>query len=314
MATLQLLLGLAGLLIGSDIAVRGSVSLAHRWGWPSWVTGLLLLALGTSLPELFVCIASAPLYPGLAVGNIFGSNAFNVGMVLGLTLILKGSARLNVKSVRLATLMPLTVCTIATFALPSMVQSDYWLSLFMLGGYVMMVLISIAGRSELQEEDAADPPTAWPLSLAFATTIGGFVMLAYSSKWFLVGALDLADAFGWKEGFAGFVITAVGTSAPELFTSVRALRLGHAGAVFGNVVGSNAFNLMVAGGVTGVLAEVTVPQEGLREQLWVNLGFMVVLLIPALFTTRKRELSIRTYQVMGAFLMSSYFAAAWVIQ
>ncbi len=314
MATLHLLLGLAGLLIGSDVAVRGSVSLAHRWGWPSWVTGLLLLALGTSLPELFVCIASAPEYPGLAAGNIFGSNAFNVGMVLGLTLILKGSARLNVRSVRLATLMPLTVCTVLVFQVLNIEQSAYWLSAIMLLGYLIMVLISVLGHSELQVHDDAAPPTDWPITLALAATLLGFLLLAFSSEWFLIGALELADHFGWREGFAGFIITAVGTSAPELFTSVRALRLGHAGAVFGNVVGSNAFNLMVAGGLVGLMADVEIPADGVRPQLWVNLVFMLVLLVPALITTRKREISVRGYKVMGSLLMSSYFVAAWVIQ
>jgi cation:H+ antiporter len=314
MATLHLLLGLVGLLIGSDIAVRGSVSLAHRWGWPSWVTGLLLLALGTSLPELFVCIASAPQYPGLAVGNIFGSNAFNVGMVLGLTLLLKGDARLNVRSVRLATLAPLMVCTGLAFLLPGMGLESYWTTSVMLVGYLIMVLISIAGRKELQVHDDAAPPTDWPVSLALAATLSGFLLLAYASQWFLDGALTLADMLGWKEGFAGFVITAVGTSAPELFTSMRALRLGHAGAVFGNVVGSNAFNLMVAGGFVGLLAEVEVPQEGLMGQLWVNLGFMLVLLVPTLFTTPRRELSVRAYQVMGTALGLAYFLSAWAIQ
>lgn len=314
MATLHLLLGLAGLLIGSDVAVRGSISLASRWGWPSWVTGLLLLALGTSLPELFVCIASAPEYPGLAVGNIFGSNAFNVGMVLGMTLVLKGRARLNVKSVRLATLMPLFVCTLLTFMLPGMEQALYWMSVLMLFGYLIMVLISIAGHKELQVHDDAAPEKIWPVSLALAATLFGFLVLAFSSQWFLSGALEFADRFGWKEGFAGFVITAVGTSAPELFTSIRALRLGHAGAVFGNVVGSNAFNLMVAGGVVGLMAEVEVPEEGLRPQLWVNLAFMLVLLVPALVTTRRREISTRAYKAMGFTLMTSYFVAAWVIQ
>lgn len=314
MATLHLLLGLAGLLIGSDVAVRGSISLASRWGWPSWVTGLLLLALGTSLPELFVCIASAPEYPGLAAGNIFGSNAFNVGMVLGMTLILKGSARLNVKSVHLATLMPLTVCTLLTFLLPGLGLDLYWTSSVMLIGYAIMVLISIAGHKELQVHDDAAPEKILPVTIALAATLFGFLMLAFASQWFLEGALELADRFGWKEGFAGFVITAVGTSAPELFTSVRALRLGHAGAVFGNVVGSNAFNLMVAGGVVGLMAEVEVPEEGLRPQLWVNLGFMIVLLVPALVTTRRREISIRAYKILGFALIGSYFVAAWVIQ
>jgi cation:H+ antiporter len=278
------------------------------------VTGLLLLALGTSLPELFVCIASAPEYPGLAAGNIFGSNAFNVGMVLGMTLILKGSARLNVKSVRLATLMPLTACTLLTFLLPSLGLELYWLSVVMLFGYAIMVLISIAGRKELQVHDDAAPATILPVSLALAATLFGFLVLAFSSQWFLDGALEFADRFGWKEGFAGFIITAVGTSAPELFTSIRALRLGHAGAVFGNIVGSNAFNLMVAGGVVGLMAKVEVPKEGLQSQLWVNLAFMVVLLVPSLVTTRRREMSIRAYQTMGFTLMASYFVAAWVIQ
>ena len=314
MASLHLLLGLAGLLIGSDIAVRGSISLASHWGWPSWVTGLLLLALGTSLPELFVCIVSAPQYPGLAAGNIFGSNAFNVGVVLGITLVLKGHARLNVQSVRLATLMPLLVCTLFTFLLPDMGLGLYWLSVLMLIGYLIMVLLSIAGHKELQVHDDAAPATILPVSMALAATLFGFLMLAFASRWFLDGALEFADRFGWKEGFAGFIITAVGTSAPELFTSIRALRLGHAGAVFGNVVGSNAFNLMVAGGLVGLMAEVEVPKEGLRPQLWVNLGFMLVLLVPALVTTRRREMSIRAYKILGLILMAAYFVAAWAIQ
>lgn len=314
MAYLHLLLGLGGLLLGSDLAVRGSVALAHRWGWPSWVTGLLLLALGTSLPELFVCIASAPDYPGLAAGNIFGSNAFNVGVVLGATMLLKGDARLNVHSVRLPTLMPLVFGSLMAFTLIGMPRENYGFSLLFLLFYAVMILVSIALRKkDLQSADEAAPDTHWNLPVALAGTAAGFLLLAFSSKWFLVGALSLAETLGWQEGFAGFIITAIGTSAPELFTSVRALRLGHAGAVFGNVVGSNAFNLLMAGGTVGLLAKVQVPQEGLAPQLVVNMAATAILLFPALATTRMRELSIKTYQVMGCLLMVSYLGTAWWI-
>lgn len=311
---LYLLLGLGGLLLGSDVAVRGSVALAHRWNWPGWVTGLLLLALGTSLPELFVCIASAPEYPGLATGNIFGSNAFNVGLVLGLTLILKGDSHLNARSVRLPALLPLAFGSLMAFTLLDMPLALYPASVLFLLAYAAMIMVSIAARgSDLQEEDDAAPDTHWNLPIALSATAGGFLMLAFSSSWFLDGALGLADTLGWAEGFAGFIITAVGTSAPELFTSVRALKLGHAGAVFGNVVGSNAFNLLMAGGSVGLLAKVQVPQEGLLPQLLINLVATAVLMLPAILTTPKRELSIRTYQVMGALLVGGYFVGAFWI-
>jgi len=314
MAYLYLLLGLAGLLIGSDLAVRGSVSLAHRWGWPSWVTGLLLLALGTSLPELFICIASAPEHPGLAAGNIFGSNAFNVGIVLGAALVLKGSARLDVHAVRLPTLMPLVFGSLVTFILIDAPQEIYFFSFLLLIAYAAMIGISILLRGDdLREDEDAAPTAVFIFPVAIGLTAVGFMLLAYASTWFLNGALDIANQFGWKEGFAGFIITAIGTSAPELFTSVRALKLGHAGAVFGNVVGSNAFNLLVAGGFVGLLAEVQMPQEGLRAQILLNLIATGVLLIPGILTNKNRELSIKAYQGMGLLLIGGYFAGAyWV--
>ncbi|MDA0667001.1 MAG: hypothetical protein O3A95_03110 [Planctomycetota bacterium] len=314
MAYLYLLLGLAGLLIGSDLAVRGSISLAHRWGWPGWATGLLLLAVGTSLPELFISIASAPEHPGLALGNIFGSNAFNVGVVLGAALLLKGSARLDVHAVRLPTLLPLVFGSLAAFLLIGAPQEIYFLSFLFLVAYGVMIRLSIALRGDdLREDEEAAPTKVFNFPLALALTAAGFLLLAFASTWFLNGALDIANQLGWKEGFAGFIITAIGTSAPELFTSVRALKLGHAGAVFGNVVGSNAFNLLVAGGFIGLLADVQAPQEGLSALVMVNMIATLVLIIPGILTNKNREISIKAYQGMGVLLIGGYLAGAfWV--
>lgn len=288
--------------------------MAHRWHWPSWVTGLVLLALGTSLPELFVCIASAPEYPGLAMGNIFGSNAFNVGMVLGLVLVLKGRVRLQTESVRLVTVLPLALCSLAVFALPSLPLDRYGWTLLFLVGYLAMVLLSVRGKEPMHVHDDAAPAKDWKVGPAAALTLLGFALLSFSSDFFLDGALSLADHFGWKEGFAGFILTAVGTSAPELFTSVRALRLGHAGAVFGNVIGSNAFNLMIAGALVGPLATVEVPSVGLAAQLWSNLAFTAVLVIPLAFRMRPGATPVVLHRATGVMLMAGYLVAAWAIQ
>ena len=88
------ILGLVGLLLGSHWAVGGSLRLAEKWVWPTWVAGILLLALGTSLPELFVVLGSLPSYPQFAFATVMGSNGFNVGIVLGLLLLLFGDANI----------------------------------------------------------------------------------------------------------------------------------------------------------------------------------------------------------------------------
>ncbi|MHC4836666.1 MAG: sodium:calcium antiporter [Planctomycetota bacterium] len=313
MAVLYLLLGLGGLLLGSDLAVRGSVSLAHRFGWPSWMTGLVLLALGTSLPELFVSATSAGEHPELAFGNIFGSNAFNVGLVLGAALIFKGQAPLHARSVGLPSLIPLLFGSILIFFIEAAGQSLMLLGVALLLAYVAMTTLAVLGRGELEKEGDASPSNIWSLGPATLGTLAGFVVLAFAARFFLDGALEIADDLGWSEGFAGFIITAAGTSAPELFTSLRALRLGHAGAIFGNVVGSNAFNLLIAGGTVCLIAPSGSDFRGLDPQLWVNLACTMVLLVPAVVHPAWRELSMRADRFVGGLLCAGWLVAAlWI--
>ena len=310
MALLYLALGLAGLSFGSDLAVRGSVAVAHRFRWPTWITGLVLLALGTSLPELFVSAVSAPEHPGLATANIFGSNGFNAFVVLGVILTLKGEQRLHATAVRRATLIPLTLGSIAAFSLLVVPLEAYrWGTLFLIG-YLWMILASVRGREAEAEEELAAAPE-WGFPRASAATLAGFVLLAVAAKSFLEGALGVAMWFGWSDGFVGFLLAAVGTSAPELFTSVRALRLGHVRAVFGNVVGSNAFNLLLAGGVVSLLARTEVPKVDLAPQLWTNALATFVLLLPALVTGRRRIVMPRVFATCGFLLVLLYLGSVW---
>lgn len=325
MDLLYLFLGLGGLLAGAEMAVGGSLGLAKRWGWPSWVAGVILLALGTSLPEFFVALASAPQHPGLALGTVFGSNAINVGGVLGLMLIVQGKNGIPLRDVRPETLFALLAGSALAFFAFGEAEIDVAVSWLMLGLFVFVLGSSLRGGAASAETEKPDgkldlgefvvgegEEELAPLWRSGLLAIAGFAMLALASNWFLRGALSLADMLGWGTGFAGFLIAAAGTSAPEFFTSIQAMRKGHAGAVFGNVLGSNAFNLLLVGGTTGVLAEVAIQPTEINPQLWTNLAACAVLAVPLLIR-REGGRRTRTGVMSGFLLMGGWVAAAYWI-
>ena len=320
MAALHLLLGLGGLLIGSELAVLGSVGLARIWGWPSWLTGLLLLALGTSLPEFFVCVAAAPDHPTLALGNVFGSNAFNVGVVWALALVTQRRARLPSLGLGSPASFPLLIASLAAFWIFGGAEARVWGGPLLVLGYLWILWVSLRPgiasllnkrepAPQLQSEDPASPPPPLPRSLLLA--LGGFGLLALSSDLFLDGALEAAEWFGWEEGLAGYLITAVGTSAPELFTSLRAVRHGHAEAVYGNLLGSNAFNLLLAGGAVALLAGQPLDREPVRVQLFLNLAATLMLLSPAVRRKGAAPASSTAVLAGGLLLVATYLVGAW---
>lgn len=341
MDLLYLFLGLVGLLVGAEMAVGGSLGLAKVWGWPSWVAGVILLALGTSLPEFFVAVASAPEYPGLALGTVFGSNAINVGGVLGLMLVLQRSDGIPMRDARPATLIALLLGSALAFGAFHDAEIHRFASVGLLVLFVVVLWTSLkggaasdgAGASESSsngarsdasqsEQDRVDlaeyvvgdgseaaPAPIWRSALL---AISGFALLAVASKGFMIGALSLAEILGWGAGFAGFLIAALGTSAPELFTSVQAMRKGHSGAVFGNVLGSNAFNLLLVGGTTGILARAPIDPAEIQPQLWINLAACAVLALPTMIP-RQGGRRTKTGVWGGALLMASYVAAAYWI-
>jgi cation:H+ antiporter len=255
---LNLAIGLTGLLLGSEFAVRGSLGLARHWGWPDWLAGLLLLSLGTSLPELFVSVAAASEHPLTSLGNVFGSNAFNTGMVLGAALLFSEKQGLPLPNHRTPGTRTVLWASffVCIFGFNFIGGAEGSPNISVLFGAALLLAYCWVLRRALKSGDSgtqspvSDKGTGLPVLL----TLGGFILLAFSSGWFLNGALGLAAQFGWKDGFAGYLIAAVGTSAPELFTCIRAVRHRSAGAVYGNILGSNAFNLLVVGGASTVVA------------------------------------------------------------
>ncbi|HJM38876.1 MAG TPA: hypothetical protein QGG59_02040 [Planctomycetota bacterium] len=319
MALLNLAIGLGGLLLGSEFAVRGSMALARRWGWPDWLAGLLLLALGTSLPELFVSVAAATEHPLTSLGNVFGSNAFNTGIVLGAALLFSKKAGLPLPNHRTpgtrtmvwaSSLVFLSGFNMFHFGGGSETKS---LSLPIFAGIALLMAYGWVLRCALKSGDSGMKPadSEKGLTLSILLTLGGFLLLAVSSNWFLEGALGLGKKLGWEDGFAGFLIAAVGTSAPELFTCIRAVRQGSSGAVYGNILGSNAFNLLIVGGASTVVAGGIQFSGDTQLQATINLLLSLVLFWIWAFRGLGRS---KISHHLGLPLILAYLLSAWWVQ
>ena len=311
MFALQFFGGLFGLLLGADMAVGGCMRLARRWNLPPWVTGMLLLALGTSLPEFFVGLSASAEHPGLALGTVFGSNAVNVGGVFALMLIFAKKG-IPLREAGIPTTFALVLGSGLAFwafskPTPSVVASSVLLGLF---AFVIWTILR-DGRRRNNTDPVSSMKESFLTSLLLA--MGGFVLLAFSTTFFIDGALGFADFFGWREGFVGYVVAALGTSAPEMFTSIGAVRRGHPGVVFGNILGSNTFNLLMVGGTVGLMAGVPIDVISIRPQLWVNLVASLVLLMPLLCRWDESRGRTKTAFWMGLLLFLAYFiAAGWI--
>jgi len=298
---LNLLLGLVGLVAGAELAVHGALGLARHWRWPTWLCGLLLLALGTSLPEFFVSLQAVAEHPALSFGNVFGSNAFNAGVVLAMGLLLVRRRGLPVQGFReagLLTLLGVSILTAYLFGRGSL-PSPLW-GLAYLAAYPLVLRGAIHRAADDTGEGFEIEPN--PV-LKAALMITGFVLLALASNRFLEGSLAVAAHFGWSDGIAGFLIAAIGTSAPELFTTMSALRRGRREAVLGNVLGSNLFNLLVVGGTITLLAGRGASAEmQLARHAWMNLGASLLLLVAALLGKRPRAAVVLAVLFLGAYL------------
>ncbi len=304
---LVFILGLVGLLFGSHWAVGGALRLAEKWGWPAWVAGILLLALGTSLPELFVVLGSLPGYPQFALATVMGSNGFNVGIVLGLLLLLLGDSNICRGGGRWGLLSLLLLGSFIASQAFRNPEALVWPSLRAMGiCLIFLYAAAIFMLFRAGDKESVVSQNFHPLSFALFQTLGGFALLAFASGFFLDGSLQLAARIGWTEGFAGFFIAAVGTSSPELFTCWQVMRKGHPEAVYGNILGSNLFNLLLVGGLVAV-SGATPDSSAVSGPLAVNAGAALALVVvPLVLRFPQAALSRAT----GAILLLAYFYSA----
>ncbi|SLN74380.1 calcium/sodium antiporter [Oceanibacterium hippocampi] len=279
--------GLIILLIGGEFLVRGAVAISERFGVSKMMIGLTVVAIGTSLPELVVCVLAAlDDAPGIAVGNVVGSNIANVLLVLGAPALIMPlvcdhrAAQRDGLYLFGATLLFAIVCATG--------QIDRWAGFGFLAILAGILILSYRravksndnSLAQATEEFEAVMPRSLLSSLASVGT--GVVGLVLGSKLLVDGAIDLAHIAGVSEEVIGLTLVALGTSLPELATSVVAALRRHADVAMGNVIGSNLFNTLGIMGATTIVQPVPIPRSIMSFDIWVMIG-VTLLLLPMLF-------------------------------
>ncbi|MCK0169063.1 calcium/sodium antiporter [Jannaschia sp. S6380] len=280
---LSVALGLVILILAGDALVKGAVNLALRMGIPALVVSLTVVAFGTSAPELLVSVqAILDGAPGLALGNVVGSNTANVLLVLGIPALIAtmhtGACETRRDYVYMlgATALFIGLCFTGTLV--------WWHGLILLAGLAAVLIATfLASRAEEVEVEGAEPGLpGWKVA---AFLVLGIVGLPVGAGLLVDGATSIARAFGVSETVIGLTLVAIGTSLPELATTVMAAIRRHADVALGNVIGSNLFNLLGIMGVAVLVGPVPVDPAFLTKDLWVMLA-ATLMLIPFVFLGR----------------------------
>ncbi|MGJ3230976.1 MAG: calcium/sodium antiporter [Oceanicaulis sp.] len=282
------LAGVAVLLTGGEFLVRGATALARALGIPALIVGLTIVAFGTSAPEMVVSAAAAIREaPGLAIGNIVGSNIANILLVLGLPAVLAPMATQAPGVKRNAAIaLVLTALFIFMGFDGALTLTEGWILAGLIVAYV--VYLAIAARSakddpviaELTDIDHMEGLPKSGLAIAGYTLLG-LVLLPVGAELIVRGGVGIAELLGVPEAIIGLTILALGTSLPELATAMVAALRKQAEMAIGNVIGSNIFNICAVGGITGIAATAATGQpapvdpEFIRLDFWVMAGAMI---------------------------------------
>jgi len=265
-----LLLGLILLFIGTEGLIKGSSALALRFGISPLVVGLTVVAFGTSSPELVVSInSSLEGNGGIALGNIIGSNICNIALILGTSALIKP---LIVQAQVVKREIPIMIAvSILLFILSLNNEISRLEGLIFFAGIIVYIIISIylskkeknsEVKKEFEENITKQGGKLWK-SVVFV--IAGLGLLAVGAKIFVDGAVAAAERMGVSQVVIGLTIVAIGTSLPELITSVVAAFKNEADIAIGNIVGSNVFNILSILGVTAIINPVSTSDAGLID-------------------------------------------------
>jgi|TARA_B110000116_G_scaffold264436_1_gene272260 cation:H+ antiporter len=284
---LTLLLGVIMLIYGGNLLVEGGVALAKHFGISTLVIGLTVVAFSTSSPELALNIVASINGNGdLSIGNIFGSNIANLGLVLGIGAFI---CKLPVSGRIVRTEFPLLVGTTLLVGLVASFGSlnRNWGVLFLLLFAVIMWLWFRLGRKEsklVKEAEDVTPEGDITKAKAWCALIGGLFILGIGGKATEIGAVETATTLGLSKLIIGSTVVAIATSLPEVVTTVIAARKNHPDLAVGNVVGSNIFNIIFVLPVTMLVHPLQAPDE-----VWVYASVMFMMTLLAwYFTTDKR--------------------------
>ena len=263
--------------------MEGAASTARHFRMPALLIGMVIVGFGTSAPEMVVsALAASQGNPGIALGNAYGSNITNIALILGLTAVISPIA-VHSQVLRKELPILITVTILAAWQLrdDQLSRSD---ALILLGVFTGLMAWTIWQGMQKKTDAFGDEveqkmeEQAMPLRRAIFWLVAGLALLIASSRLLVLGAVEIAHGFGVSDLIIGLTIVAVGTSLPELASSIIATRKGEHDIALGNVIGSNLFNTLAVVGIAGVIHPVGVDPEVLSRDI-----FVMAILTGALF-------------------------------
>ena len=302
---LQLSVGILLLYFGGEGLVRGASGLARRFGLSPLVIGLTVVAFGTSSPELAASLMAAfQGAPDVALGNVLGSNIANVGLILGFSALLQPMVAAGGMLRREVPFMILVGLLLIPLAINGWYGRLDGLLLLLLFAVFLAVLLKGGGQ---RSEDIPDSGGK-SLGTQIGMVVGGILLLVVGADQLVDGAVALARAWQLPEQVIGLTMVAIGTSLPELAASVVAVRHGEGDIVFGNVIGSNIFNVLLVLGTTTVIHPIPVELSQFLRDLVVGAGFSS-LVVPLIFLRKSLYLG----RFEGSLLLAAYLTYIWVV-
>ena len=312
MPVLAVVAGLVLLVWSADRFVDGAAATAKHLGMPTLLIGMVIIGFGTSAPEMVVsALAASQGNPGLAIGNGFGSNITNIALILGITALL---SPISVKSKILKTELPLLA--LATLLVGALIYDleitrfDAFLMLFVfaviMGWSIYSSMknkndtLSADFESEFEDDDYL------PLNRALFWLVLGLVILIGSSRLLVWGAVDIAMALGVSDLIIGLTIVAIGTSLPELASSIIAVKKNEHDLALGNVIGSNLFNTLAVVGIAGAIQPLGIEAAALYRD-WTIMGVLTLSLFVLGFGVLGRR---RINRIEGGLLVAVYIGYA----
>jgi cation:H+ antiporter len=311
---LAVVAGLALLIWSADRFVDGASAVAHHAGMPPLLIGMVIVGFGTSAPEMVVsALSAAQGNPGLALGNAYGSNITNIGLILGTAALIRPMAvRTQVLKRELPLLCLVTLVAVFQLWDGFLSRPDAWILLLIFAVLMGAAILPVVRQQvpervgeEVQEEVEKELHiSVMPLKQALWYLAVGVVVLVVSSRLLVWGAVEIARGFGISDLIIGLTIVAIGTSLPELASSVLAARKGEHDIALGNVLGSNLFNTLAVVGIAGAIHPLAVAPEVLTRDCPV----MGLLTLSLFFIGLGFRSPGTIGRLKGALLVSAYLA------
>ena len=303
MEYIWILVGIVGLYFGGEYLVKGSVGLSLRYGISPMIVGLTVVAFGTSAPELIVSVRSALSgHADIAFGNVVGSNIANVLLILGLPALIapiamtKCDAQRGWYEMMFCSILFIILAMINPFGI---MQGTILLFVFVT---ILFMQIKRAKSGEAVDLDDVDTSVAQlPMLRIFLFILAGLILLPIGADRLVFGAVTVARDMGISEAVIGLTVVAIGTSLPELATSLNAALKGETDVAIGNVIGSSLFNIVLILGTTGMIATSTINPSLISFDIPVMLAVSALL---GLFVLKRITIS----KAIGAAFIAAYIA------